>query len=613
MKRASVLQTPMRIRTQFAIQLGGGILNTLVLLAFTPILVRTLGLERYGVLLLVLGFALYAGLAEFGVGMATARFIAKAEDELERSRVLGASLMVSAPLAAVAGGLFACLSFRDLGMKVGLSNSVAIELENARAALFFLGMSLVLSSVLSGLMYGLQRFIALNLISLLSTATYTLAPAGYAVVIGHDISGLIWSVDLGQLLLITVGMVLCGRAHFYPVFRGVDATLIRGLFHYGAWSTLGSALHRATNSIDRPFIGALIGAATIPFFAVPQSIVSRSSIVVGALTGSVFPRLSRLEGTSAYRELLKTCYRSACSLAPLYIIGILVFPLFLKFWLGSAFAELSCSSGNFIGARGMARRDWVRPLRGPHSNSQDKQREQVGFARTASKLGTALYQPDLFRNSRGSWGGCRAQCSIFDRPNSCSRFEGRAIDRHLFANVPRLFSECICSLSTQRTCARGLLPGRSVCSCHYNKRRTGGQRRNSEICILEKVRERQRSVVAIALFSKSALGRLSEAGRAVKYCFLFWRKSECRRYRDQCEKSADRTQELLSKHRRIGVQQPSRGWNCGRLVEDKNLPLLIEAFEFFDTTIGSGWGSALVSQKPQSISSVSKLIRHLRF
>lgn len=352
MKRASVLQTPMRIRTQFAIQLGGGILNTLVLLAFTPILVRTLGLERYGVLLLVLGFALYAGLAEFGVGMATARFIAKAEDELERSRVLGASLMVSAPLAAVAGGLFACLSFRDLGMKVGLSNSVAIELENARAALFFLGMSLVLSSVLSGLMYGLQRFIALNLISLLSTATYTLAPAGYAVVIGHDISGLIWSVDLGQLLLITVGMVLCGRAHFYPVFRGVDATLIRGLFHYGAWSTLGSALHRATNSIDRPFIGALIGAATIPFFAVPQSIVSRSSIVVGALTGSVFPRLSRLEGTSAYRELLKTCYRSACSLAPLYIIGILVFPLFLKFWLGSAFAESAAAVAILLGLAG---------------------------------------------------------------------------------------------------------------------------------------------------------------------------------------------------------------------------------------------------------------------
>ena len=612
MKRASVLQTPMRIRTQFAIQLGGGILNTLVLLAFTPILVRTLGLERYGVLLLVLGFALYAGLAEFGVGMATARFIAKAEDELERSRVLGASLMVSAPLAAVAGGLFACLSFRDLGMKVGLSNSVAIELENARAALFFLGMSLVLSSVLSGLMYGLQRFIALNLISLLSTATYTLAPAGYAVVIGHDISGLIWSVDLGQLLLITVGMVLCGRAHFYPVFRGVDATLIRELFHYGAWSTLGSALHRATNSIDRPFIGALIGAATIPFFAVPQSIVSRSSIVVGALTGSVFPRLSRLEGTSAYRELLKTCYRSACSLAPLYIIGILVFPLFLKFWLGSAFAESAAAVAILLGLAGWLDAIGSVPyaaLTATHKISRESKLASLVLLPNLGLLCISLIHFGIL----GDWGGCRAQCSIFDRPNSCSRFEGRAIDRHLFANVPRLFSECICSLSTQRTCARGLLPGRSVCSCHYNKRRTGGQRRNSEICILEKVRERQRSVVAIALFSKSALGRLSEAGRAVKYCFLFWRKSECRRYRDQCEKSADRTQELLSKHRRIGVQQPSRGWNCGRLVEDKNLPLLIEAFEFFDTTIGSGWGSALVSQKPQSISSVSKLIRHLRF
>ena len=341
-----------RIRTQFAIQLAGGVLNTLVLLAFTPILMRTLGLERYGVLLLVLGFALYAGLAEFGLGMATARFIAGTEDELERSRILGASLMASVPLAVIAGTLFACLSFRNLGVRFGLTNSVAIELENAGTALFFFGMSLVLSSVLSGLMYGLQRFVTLNFLNLLSVSIYILGPAGYALVIGRDIPGLILSVALGQWLLIAVGAVLCYRARFHPVFSGVDATLIRRLFSYGAWSTLGGALHRATNSIDRPFIGASIGAAAVPLFAVPQSIISRSSIVVGALTGSVFPRLSQTEGTGAYKDLLKTCYRSACSLAPVYIIGILVLPIFLKFWLGSAFATSAARVAILLGLAG---------------------------------------------------------------------------------------------------------------------------------------------------------------------------------------------------------------------------------------------------------------------
>ena len=281
--------------------------------------------------------------------MATACYIAKADDKQERSRILGASLLVSAPLAVVAGALFACLSFPHLGTKFGLNASVAAELETAGGALFLFGMSIVICSVLSGVLYGLQRFITMNLMTVFSSALYTLGPAAYAVSVGHDISGLILSVAIGQWIIILVGAAVCYRIEAFPTLSGVNFALARRLFSYGAWSTFGGTLHRLTNSIDRPFIGALVGAAAIPLFAVPQSVLNRSNIVVTALTSAVFPRLSQTEGTNGHKELLNACYRSICSLAPCYIVGILALPFFLKFWLGVEFAERAAKVAILLG------------------------------------------------------------------------------------------------------------------------------------------------------------------------------------------------------------------------------------------------------------------------
>lgn len=329
----------MRIRAQFAIQLIGGILNSLVLLALTPFLVRTLGLDRYGVLLLILGFALYAGLAEFGLGMATACYVSKANDQAERTRILGASLLVSAPLAVIAGTLFSCLSLPTLGVKFGLHGSSVAELENARMALFLFGTSIVVCSVFNGLLYGLQRFVAMNLINTLSSALFILGPTVCAILFGNQIWRLVLTIALGQWIIILVYVGLCFRGKLYPTFRNVDSKLLKALLMYGAWSTFGGLLHRMTNSIDRPFIAGLVGTAAIPIFAVPQSIISRSNVIVGALAGAVIPRFAKTEGTSAHSRLLDACYRSTCALGPVYVIAILALHPFLDIWLGSNFAK----------------------------------------------------------------------------------------------------------------------------------------------------------------------------------------------------------------------------------------------------------------------------------
>jgi O-antigen/teichoic acid export membrane protein len=327
----------MRIRAQFGVQLFGGVANVLILVALTPLLIKSLGLERYGLLLLILSFVVYVGLADLGLGPATTQRIAATHDSKERARIIGAAVLMSVILGAAAGLIFALLSLSAVGALIGLTPDVAHELSSAAGGLFFLGLTTIISGVPQGALLGMSRFTAYNVNSLLVTAASILSPATYAVCFGNDIAGLIFAVAIGRLITACIGFLSCLQAGLVPSFWPVNWNTARHLLGYGGWSTAMALMHRATNSIDRPFIGAIAGAGLIPYFAIPQGVLSRTNFVSAALMSAVFPRLAQTK-TSDHSRILDNCYRSILMLTPCYVAAILLTPTLITVWLGAAFA-----------------------------------------------------------------------------------------------------------------------------------------------------------------------------------------------------------------------------------------------------------------------------------
>jgi O-antigen/teichoic acid export membrane protein len=327
----------MKMRTQFAVQLVGGLANIILLVALTPLLINALGLERYGVLLLILSLTIYVGLGEFGIGSAVGQRISAAIDLSEREAVLSNGLSVSLAFGVVGGVVFAFLAVPGAGKVLGLDSATAAELTTAWPALFLLGLGTIVAGVPQSALFGLGRFVELNIISVLATASGLVAPALWAVLVQNNLSGLIFVIALSRFLPMGLALLWCRRSGLRPVLHRPDPRVAKGLIGYGGWMTLTGILHRLTNSLDRPIISGFLGAAVVPLFAVPEALLSRSTFVVGALMSAAFPRLaSASDGVG--RGVVEACYRSVCLLSPAYVAGVLLIPEFLAIWLGQEFA-----------------------------------------------------------------------------------------------------------------------------------------------------------------------------------------------------------------------------------------------------------------------------------
>lgn len=323
----------MRLRSHFLLQLSGAALNTLAFIVLTPFLLSSLGLDRYGVLLLVLGFLIYAGLAEFGLGSATSREIAAANCD-DRACIFGNAVLLSIAFSAIGGGLFSLLSLPGISSLFVDDFEVVKELNSSGGALFALGAVSILASVPKGVLFGLSGFVWLNIVNVLGVAGVLLAPAIYAALTATDLPGLISVTALAYGFTFLAAFVACLALGAVPKFC-YDGTIARTLLSYGGWSTASAILHRLTASLDRILLSAFSGLSAVPIFAIPQGALSRSQMLSSALMSAAFPRLVKAPNDEG---LIETCYRGLLLLSPLFVVGVMIMHPLLKLWLGEEFA-----------------------------------------------------------------------------------------------------------------------------------------------------------------------------------------------------------------------------------------------------------------------------------
>lgn len=323
----------MRLRSHFFIQLVGAALSTFAFILLTPLLLSSLGLERYGLLLLVLSFLIYTNLAELGLGGAVSREIAACNED-DQSLIFGNAVLLSSVLACLGGLLFSLLALPIVANVFLEDPKIIAELSDSVCALFALGALSIVGSVPRSVLFGLSSFVPLNLVSIVSSTGSLIAPSLYASYIGSDLPGLLAAIAASHLAAALISFLLCHYQGCKPAFT-FNPSIARTLLSYGGWSTASGIVHRMTNSLDRPLISSLVGPAAVTFFAIPEAALNRAHLLSGALLSAAFPRLAQ----SPYDTLLiNTCYRGVLLMTPLFVVGILSMQTFLALWLGSEFA-----------------------------------------------------------------------------------------------------------------------------------------------------------------------------------------------------------------------------------------------------------------------------------
>jgi O-antigen/teichoic acid export membrane protein len=162
------------------------------------------------------------------------------------------------------------------------------------------------------------------------------------------------------MAVLVLGRTIAGAAHLWACFRALPplrdscsfhASSIGPLFRFGTWMTVSNVVGPLMVSFDRFLIGSMISVAAVAFYAVPYEVVTRLSLVPGALVGVLFPAFSTV--VLSDRARLIFLFESGVkyiflALFPITLILIAFAPEALRFWLGSEFARQSASVAQIL-------------------------------------------------------------------------------------------------------------------------------------------------------------------------------------------------------------------------------------------------------------------------
>ena len=329
------------------IGMGGPLLVTIAVL---PLLIDTIGLDRFGVLALAWLVLTYFSQADFGLGRATIRRVAElGPDRLDlRARVVASAFAMMA-LGGVSVGFAAYLGgwwffARELETSGTLREEMLDSLWLLAAAAPLVG----LSGIASGSLTAVGRFKRVSLAQFVGGSGMQAFPLVAALAFGPDLETLIGAAVLSRLLALAILLPAVWQSFFRDTAPAWDGGEARRLIGFGKWIMLSALISPAMLVIDRFAIGALFGAAMVAIYTIPFQVASRLMVLPQAVMQVLFPHFARPRAGEAEGDGVRYVLPVALLFAPIVLVLLAFADPLLALWLGEGFDQRSVSVGRIV-------------------------------------------------------------------------------------------------------------------------------------------------------------------------------------------------------------------------------------------------------------------------
>lgn len=312
-----------------------------------PILIRRLGINRFGILTLVWMVMGYFSIFDFGLGRAVTQLLSKKlatgkDDEIPEILHMSLLLMLLTGLTGTVVGL---------GISRWLIMSVLkIPPENKHEALIVLRLMMfslpfdITTSGFRGILSSYQRFDIINILRI---------PMGIISYLG-PLSVLLFSNSLVVIcLVIFAGRILSWLANLLACIKIVPTmrqrvrfrkSTIIPLVSFGGWMTVSNLTAPVMVYMDRFLIGAAISIAAMAYYTTPYDTITKLWIVPTAVLGTLFPAFANsFFSSKAHAARLFDCGMRYVILIlfPAVLLVVTFAHEGLSLWLGEEFSRKS--------------------------------------------------------------------------------------------------------------------------------------------------------------------------------------------------------------------------------------------------------------------------------
>lgn len=331
-----------------AFNLMGAAVPALLAVLTVPVVVRYLGQEDYGLLMLVTSIMGYFALIDINVTAASTKFVAQHHAQgahREVNQTVSFGLLIYLAIGLVGGA--ALWTFATPLATSVFKISTARQADAVRAlewaALgFLMGQVQVYLQSLPGALarYDLAGSVEAGFGVILPLLTVAL------LMLGGGLVELIWlRIALSGLQALGVLLWLVRRMRLR--WARPDGETRRSMLSFSAFAFLSRFAALTYSHGDKLIIGAVVGAGPLTLFAVPTMLVNRVMALLFRLAAVMFPHASQMAAQARMAEL-QTAYFTAARLlcflngATALLLALLA-PAILTVWMGPRFAATSAT------------------------------------------------------------------------------------------------------------------------------------------------------------------------------------------------------------------------------------------------------------------------------
>jgi O-antigen/teichoic acid export membrane protein len=312
-----------------------------------PVLVAKLGIERFGVLMLVWMAIGYFSLFDLGLGRALTQMIARklgAGAEAAVADIVKTGLVLMG-FASLVGASLIWITAPWLAQSA-LHIPAPLQ-DETLSGLYLIAVSvpfIVTSSGLTGILAAYQRFDIVNSVRTPMAVLTILLPVAVTIFTVR----LEWIVAIVVITRVAGWIaysVACARVVPWTKRRGGSHGLtVREFIRLGGWMTLSNLLSPFLVYMDRFVIAGFVSVVAVAYYSTPYEVITKFWIVPGAVVGVLFPAFA----TTFFSNKKRTSFLLAqgtkyvfLALFPL-TVGVVIFAdEVLGIWLGREFAANS--------------------------------------------------------------------------------------------------------------------------------------------------------------------------------------------------------------------------------------------------------------------------------
>ncbi len=325
-------------------------LGVTVILAFivSPIVVKGLGNETYGILTIITSFAGYFTVLDFGVNTAIIRYISSscANNNYDNARsIYSTSIAIFSlvTLIVVLSTLIFGYYFQDIFKLYNIPRTHLYVILIVVMIDFAIGL---ISSVYLGCLCGLQDFLYINANSIVINIVKNIVVI-YCMLAGYGLLTLV-IIQASATLLRGISQYFRIRRKYCEIYFKINTVTkesAKTIYSYSVYSFIIAIAIKVLFYTDSFVIASLVSITAVTFFAIPSTLMGYLEQLVWAMLSVLVPVISANDALGDETNNVRL-YIIGTKYTLLLSIPIVIFLFhnggdFLRLWIGNEFEERS--------------------------------------------------------------------------------------------------------------------------------------------------------------------------------------------------------------------------------------------------------------------------------